>query len=181
MNYDSFYPSSRTSVASSSTRGTRGSPDHTQTLGYQTLSSVQTSNPYLVQNPSTYTYRCPTGDMRSQKGINFPCTINSTAHFSGHYNPRQDHSFLRPTMVKTSDSHPMISPQLNERLLQLADRSRRLGVHRYSRSRNALIRNEMVASRKSPPPLTSTISNRFFTPGPTKAPVVSQTYRPYRE
>lgn len=46
--------------------------------------------------------------------------------------------------VKTSDSNPIISPQLEDRLLQLADRSRRLGVHRFSRTRNALVLNELV-------------------------------------
>jgi len=44
--------------------------------------------------------------------------------------------------IKTSDSFPALSPQLEDRMLQLAERSRRLGVHRYSRARNALLLNE---------------------------------------
>jgi hypothetical protein len=47
-----------------------------------------------------------------------------------------------PMILKTSDSFPVLSPQLEDRLLQLADRSRRLGVHRFSRTRNSLILNE---------------------------------------
>ena len=51
--------------------------------------------------------------------------------------------------VRTSESCPILSPQLEDRLLQLADRSRRLGVHRFSRTRNALILNEPVQRLES--------------------------------
>jgi hypothetical protein len=43
---------------------------------------------------------------------------------------------------KTSDSFPNLTHQLEDRMLQLADRSRRLGVHRFSRTRNALVLNQ---------------------------------------
>jgi hypothetical protein len=48
--------------------------------------------------------------------------------------------------IKTSDTFPVLSPQLEDRMLQLADRSRRLGVHRFSRTRNALILNQHTSS-----------------------------------
>ncbi len=48
--------------------------------------------------------------------------------------------------IKTSDSFPILSPQLEDRMLQLADRSRRLGVHRFSRTRNTLILNQYTSS-----------------------------------
>lgn len=72
---------------------------------------------------------------------------------------------VRIARAKTSDLPPVISPQLEDRLLQLADRSRRLGVHRFSRTRNALVLNEpVVETRPVPkrlcPPSASSLSTR---------------------
>lgn len=43
--------------------------------------------------------------------------------------------------LATSEAYPIMSPQLEDRMLQLADRSRRLGVHRFSRTRQSLVLN----------------------------------------
>lgn len=62
---------------------------------------------------------------------------------------RRGLSRCESVQIKTSDSFPVLSPQLEERMLQLADRSRRLGVHRFSRTSNALIMNFAASSTKS--------------------------------
>jgi hypothetical protein len=70
--------------------------------------------------------------------------------------------------IKTSDAFPVLSPHLEDRMLQLADRSRRLGVHRFSRTRNALILNQHTSSQSiapavswcARPPSTSSLSTR---------------------
>jgi hypothetical protein len=70
----------------------------------------------------------------------------STASYSGTSTAYSTTFYRREVpRVKTSDSFPVLSAQLEERMLQLADRSRRLGVHRYSRSRNALVLNQRFA------------------------------------
>ena len=68
-------------------------------------------------------------------------THNHISHVPSY--PRRD--LVR---IKTSDSFPIISSQLEDRMLQLADRSRRLGVHRYSRTRNALILNQHTSTQR---------------------------------
>jgi len=179
MQYDSVYPTSRRSGTSSSTRDIKISPDNVTVSFKSTTSSL---NSYLNSKPSLYSINSGTSDMHTHRGIPFPCAIHGIPSHSNQHFPQRIQGYLVPSMIKTSDSHPVISPQLNERLLQLADRSRRLGVHRYSRSRHALVLNEPVISRRTPPPLSSTIANRFYTYiESSKAPTVSQTYRPYRE
>jgi hypothetical protein len=64
-------------------------------------------------------------------------------------------------LVKTSDLHPVLPPQLEDRLLQLADRSRRLGAHRFSRSRNSLILNENTLGPSS---VHQAPINRYLSP-----------------
>lgn len=71
--------------------------------------------------------------------------------------------------VKTCDAFPILSPQLEERMLQLADRSRRLGVHRFSRTRNALLLNEHTTPSaiqvSSESGTRSVVSSRFLSGG----------------
>ena len=183
MQYDSVYRSSRRSGSSSYTRDTRSSPESQASSFKSTSSMISSLNSYLNTKPPAYSIHSRSSDIHSGRGIPFPCTINGTYTASGRHFPQHVNEFTRPSMIKTSDSHPLISPQLHERLLQLADRSRRLGVHRFSRSRRSLVLNEPAISRRTPPPLSSTVANRFYTPveQSSKAPTVSHTYRPYRE
>jgi hypothetical protein len=58
------------------------------------------------------------------------------------YTPTVDVPKREVARIKSSDSFPVVPPQLEDRMLQLADRSRRLGVHRFSRTRNSLILNQ---------------------------------------
>lgn len=57
-------------------------------------------------------------------------------------------------LVRSSDSYPVLSTHLEDRLLQLADRSRRLGVHRFSRSRQSLVLNT--------PPVVIAMADQYF-------------------
>ena len=182
MQYDSVYPSSRRSGSSSYTRDTRSSPGSFSASYKSSTSMIASLNSYLNSKPPSYTIHSGPNDMHTNRGVPFPCTINGPYHTSGRHFPQHVPGFNHPSMIKTSDSHPLISPQLHERLLQLADRSRRLGVHRFSRSRRTLVLNEPAIPRRTPPPVSSTVANRFYTAAePSKAPTVSRTYRPYRE
>ncbi len=68
-------------------------------------------------------------------------------------------------ILKSSDAYPILSGNLEERLLQLAERSRRLGVHRFSRSRQSLVLN-------TPPTVISASDGAFFV-GNSKQPMLN--------
>jgi hypothetical protein len=81
----------------------------------------------------------------SSAGLPLSSTIGGALYSRQPLASRSSHTATYPrrevVRVKTSDSFPVISPQLEDRMLQLADRSRRLGVHRFSRTRDALVLN----------------------------------------
>lgn len=80
--------------------------------------------------------------------------VSGSLHVSNAYTPSVDVPRRELARIKSSDSFPVVPPQLEDRMLQLADRSRRLGVHRFSRTRNSLILNQH----------TSVHSNSIVTP-----------------
>lgn len=94
--------------------------------------------------------------------------LGSITSYSTTY-PRRD-----TARVKTSDSFPVISPQLEDRMLQLADRSRRLGVHRFSRTRNALVLNQHAPTLVAPAP------NARITRGGSSTSLSTQSSTPLR-
>ncbi len=181
MQYGSVYKSLSGNGSSTSDRQTRSTTETSWSSSKSSNSMISSLNAYLNSKPSSYPLHSSSPDMQKHRGIPFPSTIHGSPYVADHHFPRPGNVIVRSSLIKASDAHPMISPQLNDRLLQLADRSRRLGVHRYSRSRHSLVLNEPVISRRSPPPMASTIANRFYTSDSSKAPVLSKTYRPYRE
>lgn len=109
-------------------------------------SSIYFRRPLSSLPPSTYTSQYSLRGVSSE----FPSTLYSV--------PKS-----KP-ILKSSDSYPVVSPQLEDRLLQLADRSRRLGVHRFSRTRQSLVLNNQptethyIPSGQLPPqPPTSSL------------------------
>lgn len=78
------------------------------------------------------------------------------------YTPTVDVPKREVARIKSSDSFPVVPPQLEDRMLQLADRSRRLGAHRFSRTRNSLILNQhtSVHSNSSVMPAVKSNSSR---------------------
>ena len=181
MQYGSVYKSLGVNGSTSNQHRSLNSPEAEWSSSKSGSAMISTLNSYLNSKPSSYPLHSSSCDMRKNRGVPFPSTIHGSTYMSDPGFPRPANVSIRTSLIKASDAHPMISPQLNERLLQLADRSRRLGVHRYSRSRHSLVLNEPVISRRSPPPMTSTIANRFYSSESSKAPVLSKTYRPYRE
>lgn len=106
--------------------------------GSSVLSGLKSMFSYRSSTSSSRAYSANSSDVGASFGSSEP-RFKSTLHPSTYVTtvPRRE-----PMILKTSDSFPVLSPQLEDRLLQLADRSRRLGVHRFSRTRNSLILNE---------------------------------------
>jgi hypothetical protein len=180
MHYESMYPHSRRNSFGSSSRTTVTSAESFGPYyGSSGSSKIAGLKSYLSTKQPSYSLPSDTS--------NFPSThISPTFSFTSDtyaylpYSPGAQYPLYKPVVPKTCDSFPMISPQLHERLLQLADRSRRLGAHRYSRSRNALVLNRPPPARRSPAVVAA---NRFY---PTLNPIIKQIapidhYRPYRE
>jgi hypothetical protein len=100
---------------------------------YNPMSAIRGVSEASVSSTQTITRASPT--IKPEILFSSPST---SSQFLGYTRSR--------VVLKTCDSHPVITPQLEDRLLQLADRSRRLGAHRFSRTRNSLVLNDYPQS-----------------------------------